>query len=403
MANPTYIEDYEIFPYPPLVELEEMLENVTNILTAQDGSEQRISIRPAPRQSFKFKAFIEGKGVQSKLDALIFGWQKLFWGLPIWPEKEEHTDTITAGANSITMDTAYADYREDTLAIIWKSPTEFETVLISTVNDNSLGLADSVVNTYTGAKLIMPCRLAQLISPVKTLQASYSQSIREFNFLVVDNILLTDHTADTEYTAVDSGSETLEVITIPGIIGRAEREISLGDLSVQDYLTGEFKYFSDSDYNIITRQYHRRFTTKAACWNHRLWLHSLYGRQVANWLPTFKDDLQFNETIEASDTVIQVDDIELTANMGLNDLRTQLAFIFSDGTDPIFREIEDISENTAGYDEITISSALGVEVAVGGCIISYLDKCRRLSDQAKLKWITSNECESKLNFVVVTE
>jgi len=392
MANPTYIEDYQIFPFPPLLGMKEFLNTFTDILKAKDGSEQRICFGPVPRQVFRYRVFLNSDVTQARLEAMLFGWQKLYWAIPMWQEKTVHTTTISAGASAITFNTAYADYRADTLAIIWKSQTEYETVLISTVNAGSLGLSENVVSTYTGNKVIMPCRLAQLVNPINTLQVEKEQSFRDVYFEVVDNTLLETHSAVATYGGV-------EVIEIPGLLDEGEERIISGDLSLQDYFTGKFKYFSDSNYNIITRQYTRQFETKEECWNFRLWLHSLYGRQNAIWIPTFRNDLQLASTIEAADVEVQVSDIDLTANMGLNDLRTHLTFILTDGT-MYHREILGISQNSGGYDVVTIDSALGEEVA--SCDISFLDKCRRESDEIEIDWEFGNTCKSKIGFVVVT-
>jgi len=92
------------------------------------------------------------------------------------------------------------------------------------------------------------------------------------------------------------------------------------------------------------------------------------------------------ETIGASDVIFNVANIELANNMSFNSLRTHLAFIFTNGT-IICREIEDITENLSGYDEITIDSALGVEVKVGDCKISFLDLSRQASDVVNIDWL----------------
>jgi len=258
MANPTYIEDYQIFPFPPLLGMKEFLNTFTDILKAKDGSEQRICFGSVPRQVFRYRVFLNSDVTQARLEAMLFGWQKLYWAIPMWQEKTVHTTTISAGASAITFNTAYADYRADTLAIIWKSQTEYETVLISTVNAGSLGLSENVVSTYTGNKVIMPCRLAQLVNPINTLQVEKEQSFRDVYFEVVDNTLLETHSAVATYGGV-------EVIEIPGLLDEGEERIISGDLSLQDYFTGKFKYFSDSNYNIITRQYTRQFETKEEC------------------------------------------------------------------------------------------------------------------------------------------
>jgi len=395
MSNPTYLEDYVIFPYPPLLEVEETLETYSQVLKSYDGSEQRIAPRPTPRQGFKFSVFLNNVDEQAKLETMLFGWQKHYWALPIWPEKTLHTSTITSGASSITVSTSYADYRDDTLAIIWKSITEYETVLIDTVAAESLTLTEDVVNGYTGNKFIMPCRLAQMVSIERTTRKSKTESTYDFMFLVVDNVLLEDYTPATTYQGI-------EVLTEAGLLESGQEEESDGDLSVQDYRVGEFEYYSYSDYNIINRPYKRRFITKEDCWNYRLWIHSLYGRQNAIYYPTFKPDLRHVATIGASDVTIEIANVELIENMGMNTLRAHLAFLLPSGTQ-LYRQITNMQGLTNGNEEVSIDTSLGQEIAVGDCDISFLDLVRCASDQFNLRWITGSEMTSLVNFIVVKQ
>jgi hypothetical protein len=358
-----------------------------------DGSEQRIAPRPTPRQGFNFSVFLDNADEQGKMESMLFGWQSLYWGLPIWPDKVLHTGTINSGSSSIAIDTDYADYREGTLAVIWKSITEYEAVLISTIDTNGLSLAETVVGNYSGPKFIMPCRLAQMISLERANLMSQIKSKHDFMFLVVDNLLLESYVAATEYSDV-------EVLTEPGLIEAGEEVVSDGLLSVQDYTVGGFEFFSYSDYNKIARPYKRRHTTREDCWNHRLWLHSLYGRQNAVWYPTFKPDMRHVATIGSSDTNIEIANIGLTENMGLNSLRTTLAFLLPNGTQ-LYRPIIGIQGLSNGNEEVTIDTSLGQEIAVGGCTISFLDKCRSASDKFSLRWTSGNELESEVTFVVV--
>ena len=394
-----------IFAFPPQIEVKERLEWLTDIIMPTDGigSEQRISVRPIPRQFFTYSVPLKTEKEQSRFDALMFGYQKTTWDLPIWTEKVSYATTITAGAMAITVDTTNADFRDDGYAIIWKSLTECEKVSVDTVNDGSLTLSGAVVSTYTGDKFIMPCRTAQITNIVKRTNAEANYSIAQVTFAVKDNILLTGYTPDETYTAVDSGSPELTVVDTGSVIGIQDKEYtSDSDSVVQDYDIGDFDYFSNSEFNLIGQNWTFYKDTRAKCWDFRLFLHSLKGRQGTCWIPTYKNDLTQVETIDAADVVFSVENIGLTDNMGLNDLRTHLAFVFTDGT-IIYREIESIEENTAGYDEITIDSALGLEVESGDCKIGFLDLCRQASDVINIDWLEPNKNSVNQVFMVVVE
>ena len=391
MANPTYLENYEIFPYPPLTGVQETLSTKTHVLKSFNGSEQRITQQIVPRQQFQFEVYLGDEYSHSKIQASLFNWQKLYWALPIWSEATIHTGILAAGSSVVAIDTAYADYRDATLAIIWKSDTEYETVLLTTVGPASLGINGVTANTYTGTKLIMPCRLAQITDVVDSNFESSDQGRYGLEFHVFDNLLRTTYTPAITY-------ESLEVITEPGVIMSGELAASRGDMYREDEQTGKFKLYSFSTFNEISRTYFRRYETLEDIWNYRLFLHSLYGRQKVVWLPTFRNDLQLNTGIGPADDTIVINAIGLTVNT----FRNNLAFILTDGTQ-YYREIVGITLDSYGNEQIEIDSPLGVTIPVGGCDISFLDKCRRGSDEVLLDWASNLECNSQLDFEVVEQ
>ena len=394
-----------IFAYPPKIEIRESLEWLTDVIMPTDGigSEQRIALRSMPRQSFTYSVPLMNEKQQSRFEAVMFGNQKSTWDLPIWVEKVLHTATIAAGAMTITVDTTYADFRDDGYAIIWKSLTECEKVSIDTVADGSLTLSAAVVSTYTGNKFITPCRTANVIGIAGRKNEEGPFSIAQVTFAVKDNIFLSGYTADQEYADDASGAEDLPIIITGSVIGMQNKEyLSDSDSRLQDYGTGDFDYFSDSEFNLIAQNWTFYNDTRAKCWNFRLLLHSLLGRQGTCWIPTYREDLIQIENIGATDTEIRVENIELADNMGLNDLRTHLAFIFTDGT-ILPRKIKDIDESSAGYDVVTIDSALGLEVEDGDCIISFLDLCRQASDVVNIDWLETDRNRVDQIFMAVVE
>jgi len=88
--------------------------------------------------------------------------------------------------------------------------------------------------------------------------------------------------------------------------------------------------------------------------------------------------------------------------MGLNALRTNLAFIFSDGS-MLLREITGISEVDDDEEQISIDSSLGQEIAVGGCMISFLDKYRLTDDKVEIEWEHAGWNTNELDWVRVKQ
>ena len=385
-----------VFAYCPKPQIREMLESLTDIITGSDGSEQRFSVRQVPRQSFGLDIVLRNTKDQARFDAALFGWQKRSWGVPVWPELVIHTGAIAADDMTIAVDTTNADFRDDSYAVIWKSLTEFEAVRIETKSDSLLTLETAVQNTWTGRKLIMPLRIAQIVSAVKKSNLGPVHAGSSVLFAVKDNVLVTGYSADQTYKG-------LPVLAEAAVMGGVKKDTdSAGDSFSQDYKSGDFDWFSDSDFNIISQNWGFYNNTRAGCWGFRQFLHSLYGMQGLCWAPTYKPDMIATDTIGAADTNFRIENIKLAVNMGLNDLRTDLAFIFSDGT-ILPREITGIVEADEDEEIISIDSALGVEVAVGGCRICFLDKVRRASDAVTINWLALDTNRSYPPFVAVKQ
>ena len=383
-----------LFGWCPKVPMTEYLEWLTDIITARDGSEQRISVRRTPRQGYQITVRFETEQEQAAYEALMFKSQKRAWGFPIWTEWVIHTGTISAGASTITVDTTNADFRDDSLGIIWKSPTDYEIIKIATVAAGSLALSTVMQGTFTGEKYIMPLRITQMNQAVKRKITPDGDAEASVNFVVKDNALLTSYVAATTYKG-------LTVITKAAYVDGSLDETSDADIIISDYDTGEFLLYSDSDYNKITQSHLFKNFTKAECWAHREFIHSLLGQQGTVWIPSFKDDMILTDAIGVADMSFRIENIGLADNMELNALRTDVAFVYPDGS-MILREITGITES--GDEEIiSIDLALGVEINPGDVQICFLDRYRLVSDKVKFEWETMGRNENQVDFLRVRE
>ena len=386
------------FTFVPDIEVQESLEWLTDIIKPNDGigSEQRIIVRKIPRQAFSYSIKLKTAQEQARFDALMFIRQKYHFILPIWTEKVRHITTITAGESTITVDTTNADFRDNSTAIIWKSLTEYETVIVQTVAAGLLTLELPVVATYTGVKYIMPCRLAQITKVIERTNDEVAFSRVQVNFAVKDNILLTGFTATQTYLG-------LPVMLTGSVIGLQDKSYSSdSDSFAQDYDAGDFDYYSDSEFNFLGQNWTFYNDTRAKCWDFRLFLHSLLGRQGTCWMPTYREDVVATDVIGAADMSFHIVNIELASNMTYNTLRTHLAFIFSDGT-VICKKITGIVEADETEEVVSIDTSLGVEVPIGGCIISFLDLNRQASDLVEIDWLEHNKNSVNQVFMMVKE
>ena len=119
------------------------------------------------------------------------------------------------------------------------------------------------------------------------------------------------------------------------------------------------------------------------------------------WIISDKEEFEQTSTLGAAETELNVKNVGWARNMGLNDLRNHVAFIFSDGN-IIFKQITGITDS-GDENIIGIDSALGIQIEPGDCRICLLDKCRLSEDRLEIEWESSFTLTCKLNFTRVKE
>lgn len=380
-----------VFPFAPSIPMMETLEWKTDIMTSKDGSEQRMILRPIPRQGFRFDVMLKNEQEQAILDALMFLWAKRNWGVPVWGEWVEHTDNISAGDTTINLDTTNADFRDDSYAIIWQTYDSYEAIKIETVAAGSLTLEKAVLNNWSGVKVIMPLRIAYMLSPSNWNVNADGVGNFSCSFTVTDNYLLETYVAPETYNSLPVLEASLEA-------GGLDNQVD-SDAKFTDYELSKYTMFSDSDFNIYVQQHVFRKITKADIWAFREFLHSLYGRRGTCWIATDKEDFRQTQVLGAAETEMRVANVGWARNMALNDLRTHIAFIFPDGA-RYYRQITGLTQS-GDEDIVGIDSALGIEVQPGDCVICILDKCRLTEDKVEIEWQEPFRIQSRINFTRV--
>jgi hypothetical protein len=288
-----------VFPWEFLVPMKEQLVYGTQVTPSRDGTEQRISHRPVPRQAIIGKTYYDNEHNQSMLDTVLARWHKRSFGVPMWQYAIVVEGTITADDDEILMDTAYADYRDASLAIIWQETTGYEIVTIATVESDRLTLESPVQATWIGVKWIMPLRVAFLRPNIERPAYPGGYGYLNSHFLIVDNDQITGYVAPQTYKG-------RPVLTTPSIVEDDETVQQDSDAVFVDYDLHEFTMLSDSDENIVVIPHTFRIEGRQECWEFRQFLDYIRGKQGSFWRPTFKNDLTLMEQVSVDATSITI-------------------------------------------------------------------------------------------------
>lgn len=350
----------------------------TGIIKPKDTSrEQRIALRTIPRQGFKYRYQIPPGTQRSLVEAQIFNNLKKKWGVPVWHEHVHHDGTLAAGSTSIAIDTRYADFRNSSYGVVYDSDAKAEVIRIATKSDSVLNLAAGLVNTYIGDKLIAPMRFGYVLLPPRRIRdmENSGYDLLEVQFGFVDNVAITGHFAPQSYDGLD-------VLLRAHSLSQELTDVFDPDAILEDNETGLIQLSSYSDFNIVNQSHAFYLDDRQDVWEFRQWLHSIYGMQKPFLVPTFIDDLTLSRTLTAGDMSVYIANCGLSA-MGVNAMRTYLAFEQTDGT-LIVRKITNIAEVSTAEEVITINAATGVQFASGSPAM-FVDRCRLGSDDLEIE------------------
>lgn len=379
----------------------ERLRFLTQILAGHDRTEQRIAHRctaaglAVPGQSFSTRLAVFGDEAVARMEAILDGWLKQTWPIPVWPMAQRHTAALPADSSAIAIDTRWCDYRADGLAMIWQSEDAYEVVVVDSVAESALTLKDGTLAAYSGPKWILPCRIGWV--------TSIANVERYGGGLIVN---LTWETDGADLAAVSGYVAAMEydgmtVLTDPALGFQGSFNSSHdADFAVLGGDTGPFEIVSNSTVNETAQDHGWVCRTLEAAWKLRQFLHAMRGRQSAFLVPTFRRDLVLTRPAAPSDTVLYVANRGLTANRSADSQRTYLAFRPA-GSSIVVRPVTGIAELSAAEETITLYSSAGV-AAAAGAILCWVDKCRLASDEVVFEWLGRGRMTCSAQFVRVS-
>lgn len=269
-----------VWPFLPQTQHNESLEWSTDVLPSFK-SEQRLALRTAPRQGFALTHQLDPNQF-SRAKAMATQWAARVYGLPVWSELTR-VGGLTAGAATIMMSTADADYRDNDVVCVWESDSLYEAVEITTVLADRLVLKLPLPTSFTNA-LVLPLRFARTLDGVDFNRGASDITVAQVSFNVSQNKDLGGTMGLPQYRGKD-------VLTIQTSLQEEAKERISRIVTVFDNGSGPVDV--DVNNNWVRSSKIIAFDTldRSERWSTRKWLHSLRGRQKSFWLPSWTEDL----------------------------------------------------------------------------------------------------------------
>jgi hypothetical protein len=374
------------FTQPFEAPAQEQLQWNTTVVTANDGTEQRIRLRKHPRQGIKANYPIHVKDMP-KIENSIYTWLSRRWAVPLWTEAQS-VGNIAANATSITIDTTKTDFRANSLAYIYESNDKNITVEVISVAAGAITLRLPLTSGYSSA-WVMPARIGMVTGvPTKKL-FGHDMSIN-IGFSFTDNLSFGSGTAPTQFLGED-------LYTDETLLGDVLEDPYSTRIDSVDFDTGSFTQFSPWKYTKKKRTLKYILQGMSEINIFRKWLHRRGGRQKPFWIPSFEDDFRVSQTTLISTSILIYDDNYLT----FSSARKHICIFFTDGTF-LTRTITSAAQQDALQTNLQLDTALANIAPSTIRRISYLSLRRLDTDKVDLNWLSNRVVTADIPVIEIT-
>lgn len=363
-----------MLPYQAQSPMRETLEWKTNLLVANDGTEQRIRLRKAPRQSIS-ASYPVAPQYLAKAFNMAYGWAQRKWAVPMWSQVQI-VESVSSGVNAIYCDTEHFDFRANSLVVLWKSVLENEIVEIEEVLSDQLQLKRIVGGNYTNV-LLLPAREGVVSGNINRNTNGF-QSELEVSYQFIDNSDIATEASPVQFLGHDVYYNT-------DLLGDGNMlsDKIVTRLDVLDYEVGPFLTYSPWVNNKRSRTINFLNEGPVENWTFKQWLHRRCGRLRPYWIPTFENNLQsVSEGIVDTSVRVLSDDYK-----NLGDKHNHIAIQLQDES-WLIRTVTGAAVFNSQYTDISIDTPLNQDSA-NIRMISFLTLQRLDTDRIDMDWIGS--------------
>lgn len=394
-----------LFYYPPEAPIGEQLSWMTDVIKRRDGSEQRRSLRTAPRSTFELR--IRGRDVPEthELRNLLIAFRAFIFGLPLWHEARTVSSGLTAGGLTIQVPTADGDFRVGNSIMVWEPilRTSFDATIAS-FDASSITLEEATEVDVTADALVVP---------VVTAYLSREPSYQDAADGALDTIVVFETVDNADQAFADQAAleadfpvhpvDGLPVLWDPNLIdSQITRRFSTA-FSRIDAGLGRPVQFAQDPVSSIDSPKETDLSGQAEVWKWRQLLHWLRGSWRSFYLPTFRADLVPTANFNLDAAGFNVENCGLATFFGAEQPHVSLMLELPDGSQYI-GVVDSISEVDADTEAVTLSRAFdplsSTTVDASTAKISWAELVRIDGDVATFRHLWAGE--STLRFSVRT-
>ena len=358
-----------VWPFLPQTKHRERLEWKTDIIPSFNN-EQRLALRPAPRQSFGYEYQLTERQF-SRAKAISTQWAQRVYGMPVWSEMT-FVGAISSGVTEVLFDTSNADYRDNDIFLIWESDENFEAVESLDVLADRIQLKLALPNAYTNA-YVAPIRYARTLQGMDYTRSDTDIIRARSNFLVTENVDLGAGIGYDQYR----GADVIPERTV--LVRDIQEKISRG-IDIFDNGSGPIQVEVQRNWVNSTTMISFDTLTRAERWQARQWIHSRRGKQKSFWLPSWNRDLNLTADATSSNSSIICSPIGYALYYDTTDILIKLL----DGT-KLYNRVLSATTDLDGNEVLTLENQLGADVNVAEVdFICFMGHVRFNTDRVEI-------------------
>ena len=375
---------FTVFPFEPDSPLMEHLAWLTDVIPHVDGSEQRISVRSIPRQSFEMTFRLCDDAVRRRCEAILMDASASPLGVPVWVDAATLTQAAPSGSVDIVVDDpTNADFRVGGSAIVWTAEDAWDVRDVASIGPNYVRLSSGTTLGHAAGARIMPVRRCVVDNGINGRRWRVGAVDRSVTVRVIDN--------DVDLSSL-SGWPTYDgsvLLDGPHLIDGQVQEGFVGTGVMIDQDTGAFDMVSRSGWRAKTTV--KTFITQArgTLWAIRRLLHALRGPQVSFWLPDFAPGLKLASAYSSGAASIVVENCGYTRHARARSPMSDVRIVLSSGATWSRRIVS--STETGATETLVLSSSIPASFAPSDVVrIEWLQRVRIAADEVAIKHDDAN-------------
>lgn len=382
-ANPIADIAYQIsgtrivlWPYLLRPGLVEQVQFLTQIITSNNGTEQRIRNRKAPRHNFNFTSEIPREELR-RAENLLYGWRARIWALPLWGEARRITDPVALDSQTISVNTQFGNFLTGGLAVIWENARKFDLFEILSFTDSQITLDRGVVDDFTINAFVVPVRTGFMRTNPSRITNGHESDISS-SIQINQNNRIDSVASQQQYKNLDV------FLQQPLYTGNGASEQYRERVDIVDFNIGLTLTHTPWTYLKNTRNLLYVLEGQQEIWEFRQFLNTRGGAQVPFYMPSFENNIE----IVSTGTILEQIDIA-NDEYGLQGFdRTNIA-LFTRSGNWLFREVTNITTISSTLERLTLDSALSID-STEIISVSYMGLKRLMDDGISIEWLANN-------------